>query len=124
MMYTKSMDLYQKIEELKDLINQDIRIKNLLEAEAKMNASEEVQLLSYKKDIATSEYSDILNHYDRDSETAIKYQKKLYEAKKALDEHPLVKEYMKCYIIVRDLYNEINSVLFSNLEENLSPKGK
>ena len=124
MMYTKSMDLYQKIEELKDLLNEDERVKKLLEAEKKMNASEEVQLLSYKKDVASSEYSDILNHYSRDSEEAIKYQKKLYEAKKALDEHPLVREYMTSYIAVRDLYNEINSVLFSNLEENLSPKGK
>ena len=118
------MDLYQKINELKELLDHDERIKKLLEAEAKMNVSQEVQLLSYKKDVASSEYSDILNHFDRESETAYKYQKKLYEAKKALDEHPLVKEYMSCYIVVRDLYNEINSVLFSHLEENLSPKGK
>ena len=118
------MDLYQKVEELKDLLKKDERIIKLLEAEKRINESEEVQLLSYKKDIASSEYSDILNHYSRDSEEANKYQKKLYEAKKALDEHPLVKEYMKHYIEVRDLYNEINDILFSHLEEDLSPKGK
>ena len=116
------MELYQKIEELKDLLNHDERIIKMLEAEKRMNESEEIQLLSYKKDLASSEYSDILNHFDRESEAAKKYQKKLYEAKKALDEHPLVREYMSYYIQVRDLYNEINDILFSHLEEDLSPR--
>lgn len=124
MMYTICMELYQKIEELKSLIENDERVIKLKEAEIKMNNSEEVQLLSYKKDLAASDYSDILNHFSRESETSKKYQKVLYENKKKLDEHPLVKEYMYWYIKVRDLYNEINEILFSHLEEDLSPKGK
>ena len=113
------MELYQKVDELKNALINDERIIKLQEAEKKMNESKEVQILSYKKDIAISNYSDALNHFSKDSEEIKQYQKELHLAKKALDEHPLVKDYLSCYIKVRDLYNEINDILFSNLRENL-----
>ena len=121
-----SMDnhIYELSLDLKKSLDNDPRIIKLNELEKKMNEDKEVIALAYAKDVASSEYSDILNHYSQDSETAKKYQKKLYAAKKALDEHPLVKEYLKAYVEVRNLYSEINAIVFKDLNPELCPKGK
>lgn len=116
--------IYELSLDLKKSLDNDPRIIKLNELEKKMNEDKEVMALAYAKDVASSEYSDILNHYSQDSETAKKYQKKLYAAKKALDEHPLVQEYLKAYVEVRNLYSEINAILFKDLNPELCPKGK
>ena len=43
----------------------------------------------------------------------------LFLKKEALDNHPLVRKYLKAYQEVRDLYFEINDILFSNLSLKL-----
>ena len=50
-----------------------------------------------------------------------KAQHNLHIKKEALDNHPLVRDYLKAYSEVRDLYFELNDILFSNL--NLNMKG-
>ena len=117
-------DIYSKAENLKELLNKDPRVIRLNELDKKMDDDEEVMALAYKKDIAATKYSDTLNHFFEDSEEAKKALKELHEAKLNLDNHPLVKEYMKAYIEVRDLYAEINEILFSNFQSNLCPKEK
>lgn len=117
-------NVYQLSLELKNKLDNDPRVIKLNELEKKMSEDKEVISLAHAKDVASSEYSDILNHYAQDSDTAKKYQKKLYAAKKALDEHPLVKEYLKAYSEVRSLYSEINAILFKDLNPELCPKGK
>lgn len=114
-------DIYSLSYELKDLLTNDPRIIRLNELEKKMNASEEVMALAYQKDVAVSEYSDALNHFTRDSEEVKKAQHNLRIKKEALDNHPLVKDYLKAYSEVRDLYYQLNDILFSNL--NLNMKG-
>ena len=114
-------DIYSLSYELKDLLTNDQRIIRLNELEKKMNASEEVMALAYQKDVAVSEYSDALNHFARDSEEVKKAQHNLHLKKEALDNHPLVKDYLKAYSEVRDLYYQLNDILFSNL--NLNMKG-
>ena len=117
-------NIYQLAESLKIELQNDPRIIALNQLEEKMNQDEEVMRLAYQKDLLASEYSDILNHFDRDSEPAIKIQKKLYEAKKALDEHPLVQQYLSAYKEVRELYTQINDILLTDLSPSLCPKGK
>ena len=114
-------DIYSLSYELKDLLINDPRIVRLNELEKKMNTSEEVMALAYQKDLAVSEYSDALNHFAKDSEEVKKAQHNLRLKKEALDNHPVVKEYLKAYSEVRDLYYELNDILFSNL--NLNMKG-
>ena len=117
-------DIYTKAENLKELLEKDPRIIKLNELEKKMNENEEVMSLAYKKDMAAVHYSDTLNHFSEDSIEAQKALKELHEAKLNLDNHPVVKEYMKAYVEVRDLYNEINEILFANFASNLCPKDK
>ena len=114
-------DIYSLSYELKDLLTNDSRIIRLNELEKKMNENEEVMALAYQKDVAATEYSDALNHFAKDSEEAKKAQHNLHTKKEALDNHPLVRDYLKAYSEVRDLYFELNDILFSHL--NLNMKG-
>ena len=114
-------DIYSLSYELKDLLANDTRIIRLNELEKKMTENEEVMALAYQKDLAVTEYSDALNHFAKDSEEVKKAQHNLHIKKEALDNHPLVRDYLKAYSEVRDLYFELNDILFSNL--NLNMKG-
>ena len=115
-------NIYLLAGELKDLLDNDERIIRLNKLEKQMNENEEVMALSYQKDLAVSAYSDALNHFANDSEEIKKYQHELFLKKEALDNHPLVKSYLKAYSEVRDLYFQINEILFNDLSLHLKEK--
>jgi len=115
-------ELYLKAEEIKELLERDERIVLLNKLEKEMNDNQEVMALAYKKDMAAVNYSDTLNHYSEESKEAQLALKKLHEAKLKLDSHPLVREYLKAYSEVRNLYENINNILFSNFAPNLCHK--
>lgn len=108
-------NIYLLAGELKDLLDNDERIIRLNKLENELNNNEEVMALSYQKDLAVSAYSDALNHFANDSKEIKQYQHELFLKKEALDNHPLVKEYLKAYSEVRDLYFQINEILFNDL---------
>ena len=115
-------NIYLLAGELKDLLDNDERIIRLNKLENELNNNEEVMALSYQKDLAASSYSDALNHFANDSEEIKKYQHELFLKKEALDNHPLVKSYLKAYSEVRDLYFQINEILFNDLSLHLKEK--
>ena len=115
-------NIYLLAGELKDLLDNDERIIRLNKLENELNNNEEVMALSYQKDLAVSSYSDALNHFANNSEEMKKYQHDLFLKKEALDNHPLVKEYLKAYSEVRDLYFQINEILFNDLSLHLKEK--
>lgn len=115
-------NIYLLAGELKDLLDNDERIIRLNKLENELNNNEEVMALSYQKDLAVSAYSDALNHFANDSEEIKKYQHELFLKKEALDNHPLVKSYLKAYSEVRDLYFQINEILFNDLSLRLKEK--
>ena len=108
-------NIYLLAGELKDLLDNDERIIRLNKLENELNNNEEVMALSYQKDLAVSSYSDALNHFANNAEEMKKYQHELFLKKEALDNHPLVKSYLKAYSEVRDLYFQINEILFNDL---------
>lgn len=109
--------------QLKEALNNDPRIVHLNEVEKKMSESEEVMSLSYKKDMALDKYNEMLKFFSDESEEVIQARRELAEAKKELESHPLVREYLKAYQEVRLLYEEINNTLFSYLNKNMCPSG-
>ena len=115
--YTRGMakDIYEATYELKDLLSQDERIIRLNNLEQKMKNDDEVIALAYQKDLAVSNYSDALKHFSEDSEEAKKAQHEMYLKKLALDTHPLVRQYLNAYKEVRDLYIQMNALLFDGL---------
>ena len=112
-------DIYSLSYELKDLLSQDERVILLDKLEKEMNANEEVMALAYQKDLAITNLSDAINHFGENSEEAKKAQHELFLKKEALDNHPLVREYLKAYQEVRELYFNLNDILFSNLNLHL-----
>ena len=115
-------NIYLLASELKDLLDNDERLIRLNKLENELNNNEEVMALSYQKDLAVSAYSDALNHFANDSKEIKQYQHELFLKKEALDNHPLVKSYLKAYSEVRDLYFQINEILFNDLSLHLKEK--
>lgn len=115
-------ETYLALLKLKEELKNDERIIFLLEKEKEMESSSEVQLLSYKKDIALSHYNSLLNIYNEDHEEALKARKDLYLKKKELEEHPLVREYLKAYSVVRNLLDDVDKILFEDYSINLCHK--
>ena len=112
-------DIYSLSYELKEMLANDERVILLDKLEKEMNENEEVMALAYQKDVAVTNYNDTLNHFASDSEEVKKAQHELHLKKEALDNHPLVRQYLNAYSQVRDLYFELNDILFSNLNTNL-----
>ena len=107
---------------LKEQLKNDPRIIALNESEKKMNESEEVMALSYKKDRALDYYNEMLRFFADDSPATIKARQELAEAKKNLESHPLVRDYLAKYQQVRLLFEQINESLFAMLNNDMCPK--
>ena len=112
-------DIYSLSYELKDLLSQNERVVLLDKLEKEMNANEEVMALAYQKDLAINNLSDAINHFGENSKEAKSAQHELFLKKEALDNHPLVRQYLKAYQEVRELYFNLNDILFSNLNLHL-----
>jgi len=94
--------------ELKTALAADIRVQNLAEFEAELDANQDVRaLVAVMRNKAET--------YAAASEGAGQTlaQQELHLAKKALDEHPLVRRYNKRYQEVRLMYEQIQTTLFT-----------
>ena len=111
-------ELLELVYKLKESISKDTRVIELEKIENQMNNSIDVIKLASKKEQASDDYDFALSHFDKTSKEVEEAQKKLYEAKKELDLHPLVESYMNQYKIVRNLYSEINDILFSIINKD------
>lgn len=102
-----------------DLVNLKEILKKSKEYEAlsiknqKLEESDEVKLLSYKKDMAIMNYEDALKHYDKNSLEVLSAEKVMSKAIYDLNNHPLVKEYNLAYRDLNEVYLKINHELFS-----------
>ena len=105
-------EIIKSIESLGKALKEDPRILLLNQLEEELSNNPEVIELSKKKDALEREYETVLSYAKEDSEEAKKCEKSLYEAKLALDSHPLVREYNSLYVPVRDLYMQIDDILF------------
>lgn len=110
--------------ELKALLENDSRILNLNKDEESMKNDNKAMELAYKKDMAIDEYEFALSHFSKDSKEVEAANKKLHEAKLALDSNEIVAKYLKSYAEVRYLYMEINNILFSIINQNLCEGSK
>lgn len=92
--------------------NPDVLLLNKLDKE--LNDSYEVYTLSNKKDEALEKYVSLKDLYGDDDERVKASRMELSKAKEELNNHPLVKEYLKVYSRVRDIYLEINNILLDD----------
>lgn len=106
--------VYFLAKSVNESLNNDPRVVKLNKLEKELNDSYEVYLLSNKKDEALEEYTRIKDLYLEDDPKVKESLLKLKKAKEELNNHPLVKEYLKVYSEVRDLYLEIDNILLSD----------
>ena len=109
--------IYNLASQLNIELNNDPRVIKLNELEKKLNDSFEVYTLSNKKDEALEEYNRLKEIYSDDNELTKKALLNAKESKEKLNNFPLVKEYLAQYAIVRDLYLEIDNILFSDFRK-------
>lgn len=107
---------------VRELLINDSRLIALNKAEKEMENSHECILLASKKEKALDKYNRLIKVYSLDNPEVVDAQKELAEAKKQLDEHPLVKQYLKCYTIVNLLLREMNDILFKGFMETCKNK--
>ena len=109
--------------QLKSLLDNDERIIKCNELEKIMSNDEVAMKLSYKKDLAVDSYDFAISHFPKDSIEVSKAQKEMHQAKLELDNCESVRNYLEAYSKVRDLYMEMNNILFSFLNNHLCSKG-
>ena len=92
----------------------DVVLLNTLEKE--LNDSFEVYTLSNKKDECLEKYTMLKDSLGEEHIETINALKELKVSKENLNNHPLVKHYLEVYSRVRNLYLEIDNILFSNFK--------
>lgn len=118
-------EILKSITSLGDALKEDPRVKRLNSLEEKLYEDFTLIELVKKKDDIERDYESSLSYLSPSSEEAKIKQKALYEAKLALDSYPLVKEYNEAYIIVRDLYMQIDDIVFGKYRsKTLSSEAK
>ena len=109
---------------LKDAISKDKRILELNEAEEAINNSKEVSRLAMIKEQKVDDYNFMCSHFKDDSNEVIKARQALSKAKAELESHPLVRNYLEKYKLVREMNEKINDELFSFFNNDLCKKSK
>lgn len=107
--------IYNLAYELHDELSKVEAVSQLNELDKKINDSYEVYQLANKKDEALENYVRFMDAYGEDHKETLEALKELRKAKEALNSHPLVDEYLKIYIEVRDIYLNVNNIVLSNL---------
>jgi cell fate (sporulation/competence/biofilm development) regulator YlbF (YheA/YmcA/DUF963 family) len=106
-------ELLNDLTSLKEALHADPRVQKLDDLEKKIAADPQVKELSKALDDYEKQYEDLLVYKKETDPEAIAAQKTLYAAKEKMDAYPLVKEYNEAYTVVRDLYMQIDDILFS-----------
>ena len=106
-----------ELENLKDDIKNSEEYKEFLIKEKELENNEEVQLLSYKKEMAIVEYEDSLKHFAENSDEVKKAKNKLNQAITLLNSHKIVIEYNKALTKLNILLSEVEREIFGDLND-------
>lgn len=109
--YNLAYKLYESL-----VNNESVTSLNALEK--RLNDSFEVYNLSNEKDKCLEEYLRLKDSLGEKDKKTILSLKKLQDAKEKLINFPLVKEYLTSYTKVRDLYMEVDNILFSDFRKD------
>lgn len=105
--------LIRSLNELKEALAGDPRVIALNEAEQSLYEDPALIELVKKKNAAEEEYQLALRIYGEKDEKTKEKERTLYEAKLEMDMNETAKKYSELYIVVRDLYMQIDDILFS-----------
>ena len=106
-----------ELENLKDDIKNSNEYKEFLEAEKELENNEEVQVLSYKKEMAIVDYEDALKHFNEKSEEVKRAKMRLNEAITLLNSHEITIKYNKALTKLNILLSEIQKEIFGEIND-------
>lgn len=99
--------------ELKECILNSLEYRDVILKNKILEESDEVKILSYKKDMAILNYEDSLKYYPKNSLEVLNEEKNMAKAIYNLNNHKLVKEYNAAFAKLSNIYKDINFELFS-----------
>lgn len=97
---------------LKDAMKGDPRFLELKEKEEAALKSSGVQELRNKMEEVAKRYEEALSYSSKDSKEIKELEKELFLAKKAFDNHPLMKEYTAAFSVTKYLTLQMDDILF------------
>lgn len=106
---------YSSLLELKNAMAKDSRYLALREAETLINKDSSVKEASAKMKEAEAKYEEDLSRFGENALETKNSQKKLYEAKLALDDLPASISYNEAFIKVKDINLLLDDLLFGDL---------
>lgn len=110
------LELLDLVLNLKEEIKNSQEYKDLIISEEKMSKSEEVMVLSYRKDMSLMNYEDGLKHFPKNSQELLNLEKNLAESTYNLNNHPLVKDYKDKLDKLNLLYKEVEEIIFKGIK--------
>lgn len=110
------LELLDLVLNLKEEIKNSQEYKDLIISEEKMSKSEEVMVLSYRKDMSLMNYEDGLKHFSKNSQELLNLEKNLAESTYNLNNHPLVKDYKDKLEKLNLLYKEVEEIIFKGIK--------
>ena len=111
------LELASLLENLKEDYKNLDSYKEFLVAEKKLEESDEIKVLSYKKDIAIMEYGDTLRHFDKNSKEVLEASKKMAKAIYDLNNHEISKKYNEKLAKLNEDLSEIQKSIFEGIND-------
>lgn len=108
---------FEAIYDLKSVLAKDKRVLELNETEKSLLKDNQVASVRLELDNLINEFEDISDVLGEDSNEAKAILKRIHEKKYELDVLHSSKEYTDKFIKVRDLYLQINQIIFSPFKE-------
>ena len=109
------LETIELIEKFSEKIKDTDVYKAFIESENELKASDEVAILSYKKDQAIMKYEDALRHFDKNSIEVMRASKVMSEAIFALNNNQIVDNYNKNLAKLNSFLKNIDQELFGDI---------
>lgn len=110
MSYIEVITLAQK---LKATIESDSRVELLNHYDEQLNRNQTLLSLVESYQFAQKNYQSMWESFGDDSPHLLRARAELHQVKTQVDSHPLVRDYLKAYGQVRELYQIIQQKVFS-----------
>ena len=110
MSYAEIITLAQN---LKDSLESDERVSLLNQLDQALNQNQTLLLLTETYQRAQINYQSMWESFGDDSPQLLRARAELHQVKIQVDSHPLVRDYLKAYGQVRELYSKIQQEVFA-----------
>jgi hypothetical protein len=99
--------------DLKETLEQDQRVVLLNQLDHLLNQNQTLLALSETYQRAQANYQSMWESYGDESPHLLRARAELHQVKVQVDSHPLVRDYLKAYGQVREIYQTIQQKIFT-----------